>query len=53
MSDRALGKKRTVWFTLDQIDVMDEILSITGREVNVSSAIREGLKLYLASLKKK
>jgi len=46
-----LGKKRTVWFSAEQIEVMDEILALTGRETTVSSAIREGLKLYLASIK--
>jgi len=50
-SDRSSGKKRTVWFSNEQQEVMAEILELTGRETTVSSAIREGLNLLLKSIK--
>jgi len=44
------GKKKTVWFNLKQLEVLDEIFKIAPREINTSSAIRIGLELYLEKL---
>jgi hypothetical protein len=46
------GKKRTVWFSKEQEEVLQKILDLTGRETNVSNAIRDGLVLKLEQLKK-
>jgi hypothetical protein len=48
----ATGKKFTVWFTVSQIEVLRKIQEIDG-DINTSSAIREGLKLYLKTLQTK
>jgi hypothetical protein len=52
MTTRQSGNKRTVWFSSEQIEVMDKILEIDPRE-NISSSIRKGLKLYLKELETK
>lgn len=46
------GKKFTVWFTVSQMEVLRKIQAIDG-DINTSSAIREGLKLYLKELQAK
>jgi len=47
-----VGKKKTVWFNIEQLKVLEKIFEIAPREINTSSAIRIGLNLYLEELKR-
>jgi hypothetical protein len=46
------GKKITVWFTYNQLQILEEIKKLNP-DINNSLAVREGLKLLLKSLRSK
>ncbi len=43
------GKKKLLWFTVEQLEVLDEIVKIT--QFNISLSIRKAMTMYLAQLK--